>query len=157
LNIKDINTEIKSIKKKLDEIAKIENLIINNATTYEILFELDLYSEKENKMRGLVTVQDVKSYLIDPTVNVELNKNGNMPINQLEKEYNYEYNTIIKALQSDRKESTNRMGYLEFIKKKPRPKEVKDRLGYEEDLDDFIKFLDNKYEEWENNKEVKTK
>ena len=35
------------------------------------------------------------------------------------------------------------------------PEEIKEKIGYEEDLDDFIGFLDEKFKEWEKSRSRK--
>jgi len=55
-----------------------------------------------------------------------------------------------------RKESLmNRIGYLEFLKQKPKPKEISAKIDYEKDLDNFIGFLHEKFKEWEQSRSEK--
>ncbi|MBA7572269.1 hypothetical protein ES708_14045 [subsurface metagenome] len=61
-------------------------------------------------------------------------------------------NTI---LTKGKEELINRIGYLEFLKQKPKPKEIKAKMDYEKDLDDFIGFLDEKFKEWEQSRSEK--
>lgn len=65
----------------------------------------------------------------------------------------FNYSGIMESIKRSKAAAIKNIGYIEFLKQKPKPSERRTAISYEKDLNDFIVFLDKKFEEWEQEKE----
>jgi len=61
----------------------------------------------------------------------------------------------LEDLRSLKEQTMSEIGYYEFLKVSPKPKEFEEEILYAHNLEDFIKFLDTQYQIWENSKRDK--
>lgn len=147
--IEMINEEIRYLKENLDFLNKLESLIKNKATGYELTYEVEktrnhflLFEEKMYRKVRVATYRDLESAFKEF-------RNSPFSIKDTDTDLKVSSRYIKSTLKNFKNEIKNQIGYLEFLKQKPEPKEIKERIEYEKDLDDFIGFLDEKYKEWE--------
>jgi len=151
VDVEKINEEIKLLKQKLEHIDKLERLIENGATGYELAYECEEYKQEIKKISTITT-----EVFLGICINIKVNwfiKIGSNKVSEYNKD---KYLMRIKEARSrDKKKTMSRIGYLEFKKQKPEPKEIRAKIDYKKDLDDFIDFLDDKFKEWEKTKSGK--
>ncbi|TKJ27152.1 MAG: hypothetical protein CEE42_03570 [Promethearchaeota archaeon Loki_b31] len=169
-----IDRVIKLLKENLDFINKLEDMIENGATGYELNFEIEQFKKYIKKKEREFEDSLCKQYEIEFKDSNEIYEKVDELLHYLYISYPrsshliligvkkirdskeiIEYKVINKNLTKEKGLLINRIGYLEFLKQKPKPKEIKAKMDYEKDLDDFIGFLDEKFKEWEQSRSEK--
>jgi len=173
-----IDGVIKLLKENLDFINKLEGMIENGATGYELIFEIEQFEKDIRKKRERFKDSLYKQYKIEFKDSNEIYEKVDELLNHLylsypneklfifigvkkirdlkeDKDKRNEYRRINYDINKRKELLINRIGYLEFLKQKPKPKEIKVKMDYEKDLNDFIGFLDEKFKEWEQSRSEK--
>jgi len=170
-----INVEIKLLKEKFDFLDKLENMIKKSITGFELVYELEEFSDAmkkrliEMERNGIFIKINVDSEVSD----ADIIRHGILKKIGKDKVFNYKLlpdlskyskesherilkrhtrkigNECLENIKKNKFEILNSIAYKEFLKHKPKPKEIKEKIEYEKDLDDFIGFLDEKFKEWE--------
>ena len=158
---------IMMLKEKLEFYNKLEDMIENSSTGYELNYDIEQFrrylKNKERRFEEQMWKQiDLEG--IDPDKiydklngldydlhgyypnNRQLIMIGNNKIRKMREneDRKKEYEKIKFILDRGKEFSLKNIGYLEFLKQGPKQEYVE-----EEDLDDFIDFLDEKFKEWE--------
>jgi len=174
LDTERIDRVIKILKENLDFFNKLGSMIETGATGYELNFEVEQFeryiNKKEKEFNNWLKSQCKLEYENYHEMHEKVREfTKRLYVNYPEssdliligikkfkdsKETN-EYFDINFILTKGKEELINRIGYLEFLKQKPKPKEIKAKIDYEKDLDDFIGFLDEKFKEWEQTRSEK--
>ena len=131
--VEKINEKIKLLKQKLDFFDKLKTICSNGATGYELTYETEQFQE----YFGYFTMLMITRNKVKNMGNSKVSDNSKV------------FDGFMRYLKKLKLEYINDIGYLEFLKQKPKPKEIKEKIEYEKDLDDFIGFLDEKFKEWE--------
>jgi len=160
LDKKEINEIIKGYELKLDALNMLEEKIDANASGYELaVFTKKVKEKMEKLLRRLRDADSKYGYDVDFTGFYPIaefsRKIGSSNILNEENQRNYE--TILEVLRKKQKECKSEIGYYEFLKVSPKPKDFEEEILYEHNLEDFIKFLDNQYQIWEKSKHNKQK
>lgn len=170
IDAEEIDRAIKILKEILDFYNNLEIIIEEGIIGYELKYKVDQFErhikKKEKRfedslwdkyeLEGLDTsdINEKVKHLLNFIGIYHLSERilisfGTKKIRDLRENKNIEYSKLIRDLNVNREVIINRIGYLEFLKQKPKPKEIQEKIGYEEDLEDFIAFLDEKFKEWE--------
>jgi len=152
-----IDQEIKILKETSNFLNKIERMIENGDTGYELNFEKDQFGKyiekKEEEYENSYEYEDLLEgiYLFYGNIFITI---GNERIRDLKKKEDRksEYLNIYSTIEKGKDFILKKIGYLEFLKRKPK---AEDKIDYGKDLDDFIGFLDDKFKEWEQSRSEK--
>lgn len=167
VDVEKINEEIKLLMQKLEYLDKLERLIKNGATGYELAYECEAYHKELLKWHQFaydefdkIKGEEFDAIEYDEIENIygEILSMSQDPFIKIGSNKVSEHNKdkyIKEELSRQKKDAMSRIGYLEFKKQKPEPEEIREQIDYKKDLDDFIDFLDDKFKEWEKTKSGK--